>query len=419
MTATKNTTNQHNYQLPDGNTIVRLQDVGADEQEKLMGQVFELLEENYPGFAKSENKDVWLSRLYEDGKAGTNTMVSAVLDKEGKVVGATAMDRYDEKIGGGSVLMSYSLGHKPTAEHPNPDYLAILHASKADALANIHDLQKSGVNIPAVFQEHIVGKDSHAQKIEAGYALGQVPFTGSPTSLVSQDDKYKIMVFTAEGPANASPAMIEKMKEGATKANLFLADITPSDPSKPLAETLRQFAAGYAQNNSYFKDHPEQDPGYQSLMNIADKLPQQATYRQAYDAAAVGAAQYMKLDPGMAPPTMTKEQIAEFASRSDAQKEAALLAVSKDHELAHAYGKGEKLPSLDAAYNAKNIFEEKLNAAGANPVLIKAQLSNFDAMMIANIERGNLDNIAAATKHGHVLPERQELTAEAQLEMAR
>jgi hypothetical protein len=40
-------------------------------------------------------------------------------------------------------------------------------------------------------------------------------------------------------------------------------------------------------------------------------------------------------------------------------------------------------------------------------------------MMIANIERGNLDNIAAATKHGHVLPERQELTAEAQLEMAR
>ena len=58
MTTSKNTANQHNYQLPDGSTITRLQDVSPDEQKKLMGQVFELLEENYPGFAKSENKDV-------------------------------------------------------------------------------------------------------------------------------------------------------------------------------------------------------------------------------------------------------------------------------------------------------------------------------------------------------------------------
>ena len=73
-------------------------------------------------------------------------------------------------------------------------------------------------------------------------------------------------------------------------------DFTPSDPNKPLAESLRALAETYAQEHSIFREKDIRlDPGYLSLHQLADHLPATSTYQQAVQASSRGAAQWMGL----------------------------------------------------------------------------------------------------------------------------
>jgi hypothetical protein len=57
-------------------------------------------------------------------------------------------------------------------------------------------------------------------------------------------------------------------------------DFTPSDPNKPLAESLRALAEAYAKKHSIFREKDYRlDPGYISLHQLADHLPATATYK--------------------------------------------------------------------------------------------------------------------------------------------
>lgn len=74
------------------------------------------------------------------------------------------------------------------------------------------------ITINGVFQEHIIGKESHEPKIAAGMAIGQYP-------IESLD--YVIPVFTGGMPTNPVPAQVEQAKTDATHANLFVATSIP------------------------------------------------------------------------------------------------------------------------------------------------------------------------------------------------
>jgi hypothetical protein len=70
----------------------------------------------------------------------------------------------------------------------------------------------------------------------------------------------------------------------------------PSDSDKPLAESLRALAETYALEHSIFREKDIRlDPGYLSLHQLADHLPATATYQQAVEASARGAAKWMGL----------------------------------------------------------------------------------------------------------------------------
>jgi hypothetical protein len=76
----------------------------------------------------------------------------------------------------------------------------------------------------------------------------------------------------------------------------LIQDFTPSDPNKPLAESLRALAESYIKEHSIFREKDYRlDPAYTSLNKLANNLPKFATYQQVAQASALGAAQYMGL----------------------------------------------------------------------------------------------------------------------------
>lgn len=283
--------------LPEGYKVVDLHKLPKEQQQELMTQVFELLHKNYGSFAQSESQEKWENRLYEAGKEGTTLMVSTVVGPSGNVAAFSAAERYDEKIGKGATLITYTCAD---AETQGANYQAFLNASKDGILNSIVDLKNSGVAINGVFQEHVVGKPTHAPKIAAGFEEGQIPLS-SPSSSAPFND-YIIPVFKAD----VKGADIEGAIAGATKANLFIADISPSNPNMSFAEIIKGLRDGYVDNNSFFRHdpslgvvgigfQPEQDPGYQSLTRYADSLDPTKTYDQIYTEAKKNAAQYLGL----------------------------------------------------------------------------------------------------------------------------
>lgn len=286
----------YDFNLPPTYTAIRLQNLDVLERTRLLPQVFALAKEQYPEWP-AEQLDNWLKALAGGNESGTKMAVSVVLDAQGDVAAASALELYHN----GTAMINYSLARKDANGSTAPYNAALIYAATKDMSAGIQALQARGEAI------NFVGKEHHLKSLRAivGYdAVGQVPLDG-PTSLLTQPVKYYEVAYgdpaQVDNQARIAHAyQLADPKHGYTEQEdvhlWLLGDFTSSDPSKPLAESLRALAEAYTKEHSIFreKDH-RLDPGYQALQRLADHLPVSATYQQAVQASARGAAQWMRL----------------------------------------------------------------------------------------------------------------------------
>lgn len=271
----------YDFTLPPDYTIARLQNLSVAEQTRLLPQVFALAREQYPEWP-AEQLQNWLAALVDGNQNGTKMAVSVVLDAQGTVVAASAMELYCN----GTAMINYSLARKSADNHSTPSYAALIYAATKDMAAGIKELQARGETI------HFVGKEHHLQSVRAiagYYAVGNVPIDG-PTSLLTATVKYYEVAYgdpkEVENQARIDHAFkLADPKTGYTEDEdvhlWLLGDFTPSDPSKPLAESLRALAETYAKEHSIFREKDYRlDPGYLSLYKLAAHLPATTTYQQ-------------------------------------------------------------------------------------------------------------------------------------------
>lgn len=286
----------YDFTLPLTYTIVRLQNLSLAEQCKLLPQVFALAKEQYPEWP-AEQLQNWLNALADGNENGTKMAVSAVLDARGDVAATSALELYHN----GTAMINYSLARKTADSHSTPSDAALIYAATKDMAAGIQALQARGETI------HFVGKEHHLKSVRAiagYYAVGQVPLDGS-TSLLTRAVKYFEVAYgdpkEVENQAKIAHAnMLADPKAGYTQEEdvhlWLLGDFTPSEPTKPLAESLRALAETYTKEHSIFREKDYRlDPGYKSLHQLADHLPATATYQQAVQASAKGAALWLGL----------------------------------------------------------------------------------------------------------------------------
>ena len=286
----------YDFSLPAGYTTVRLQNLPQATQIKLLPQIFALARAQYPEWP-AEHLQNWLQALSGGNENGTKMAVSAVLDQEGNVAGTSALELYRN----GTAMINYSLARKSADHQSTPSYAALIYAATKDMAAGIKALQTRGETI------HFVGKEHHLQSLRAiagFYAVGQVPIDG-PTSLLASEVKYYEVAYgdpkEVDDPTKINHAFkLADPKTGYTQeedVHLWLiSDFPPTDPDKPLAESLRALAETYTKEHSIFREKDcRLDPGYQSLQQLADHLPATATYQQAVRASALSAAQWMGL----------------------------------------------------------------------------------------------------------------------------
>ena len=281
----------YDFKLPVGYSIVRLQNLSLVEQEKLLPQVFDLIKEQYPEWPK-ENNNNWLLALNGGNENGTKMAASLVLNLNNDVVGVSAMELYSN----GTAMINYSIASKNVN-----DYLSLIYFATKDMAAGIQELQALGETI------HFVGKEHHLESLRAiagYYAVGQVPIDG-PTSLLAGDVKYYEVAYGNPEDVN-DQAKIEQAftladpKTGSMQDEVvhlwLIRDFVPSDPNKPLAESLRALAEAYPKEHSIFRGKDYRlDPAYASLNKLANNLPKFATYQHVTQASALGAANYMGL----------------------------------------------------------------------------------------------------------------------------
>lgn len=281
----------YDFNLPPTYTIARLQNLSVTEQTRLLPQVFALAREQYPEWP-AEQMQNWLAALAGGNENGTKMAVSVVLDAHGEVAGTSALELYCN----GTAMINYSLARK-SASHQ----AALIYAATKDMAAGIKELQARGETI------HFVGKEHHLKSLRAiagYYAVGQVPIDG-PTSLLTAPVKYFEVAYGDPTEVDHRDRiehafMLADPKNGYTQEEdvhlWLLGDFTPSNPHKPLAESLRALAEAYAREHSIFREKDIRlDPGFISLHQLAEHVPTHATYQQAVQASARGAAQWMEL----------------------------------------------------------------------------------------------------------------------------
>jgi hypothetical protein len=286
----------YDFNLPPTYSIVRLQNLSVAERTRLLPQVFALAREQYPEWP-AEQLENWLAALAGGNKNGTKMAVSIVLDEHGDVAATSAMELYHN----GTAMINYSLARKSAENHSSPSYVALIYAATKDMAAGIKELQARGETI------HFVGKEHHLKSLRAiagYYAVGNVPIDG-PTSLLTAKVKYYEVAYgdpkEVENQARIDHAFkLADPKAGYTEeedVHLWLVgDFTPSDPNKPLSESLRALAETYAKEHSIFREKDYRlDPGYVSLYRLADHLSSNTTYKQAVFASKRCAAQKMGL----------------------------------------------------------------------------------------------------------------------------
>lgn len=284
------------FTLPEGHRIVRLQDLEQAEQAALIPQVFTLIAGEYPRWLELETAENWLACLNGGNVRGTRMAVSVALDASGNAAGASATEIYAN----GTAIINYSVGRKHEA-----DYLDIIAAVTRDMMHGLRALQSAGMEINLVVKEHHLD----SARAQAGYlAVGQVPLDG-PTSLVGGDIKYLEIACGHPGELDdpvrlqaaleltdpQTPRVLAGLDD---EVHLWLmGDFEPTRTDLPLAQTLRQLGDAHAGERSIFRLRDIRlDPGWQSMQQLADSLPPQATYQQAYAASRRGAAKYMGLE---------------------------------------------------------------------------------------------------------------------------
>lgn len=288
MTKTKYTPNK-DCRLPVGCSIVRLQNLSTTEQEDLLPKIFLLVKEQYPEWP-AENIENWLKALDGGNESGTKMAASVVLNSLGNPVGLSALELYKN----GTAMINYSV-----ASQASDDYFALIYASTKDMMAGIRELQAHGETI------NFVGKEHHLQsdRAIAGYhAVGQVPLDG-PTSLLTTEVKYYEVAYGDPKDLEDHNKISHALKLADPKTGVhqdevvhlwLIRDFTPSNPNKPLAESLRELAETYTLEHSIYRENDYRlDPAYLSLHKLADNLPPLATYQQAVKASALGAAEFM------------------------------------------------------------------------------------------------------------------------------
>ncbi len=284
-------TESYDFTLPPAYKTVRLQNLSVAEQTRLLPQVFALVEEQYPEWPPEQLQN-WLAALAGGNQNGTKMAASVVLDEHGEVAGASAMELYNN----GTAMINYSLARKDSE-----NYAALIYAATKDMAAGIKELQARGETI------HFVGKEHHLKSVRAiagYYAVGNVPIDG-PTSLLTAKVKYYEVAYgdpkEVENQTRIDHAFkLADPKTGYTEdedVHLWLVgDFNPSDPNKPLAESLRALAETYAQEHSIFREKDVHlDPGFISLHQLGKHLPATATYQQVVQVLALSTAQWMGL----------------------------------------------------------------------------------------------------------------------------
>lgn len=292
----ENVVNVHNhfnldFNLPLTYTTVQLQDLSVAEQTRLLPHVFALAREQYPDWP-AEQVHNWLAALTGGNQNGTQMAVSVVLDAHNEVAAASAMELYNN----GTAMINYSLARKSAKNGA-----ALIYTATKDMAAGIKSLQTRGETI------HFVGKEHHLKSLRAiagYYAVGQVPIDG-PTSLLTREVKYYEVAYGDPSEIDNQARIDHAYRLADPKAGYsqeedvhlwLLGDFTPSEPGKPLADSLRALADTYTREHSIFREKDLRlDPGYRALHQLADHLPATATYQQAVEASAQGAAQWMGL----------------------------------------------------------------------------------------------------------------------------
>jgi hypothetical protein len=282
------------FKLPPTYRTQRLQNLSVAEQTRLLPQVFALARAQYPEWP-AEQLPNWLNALAGGNQNGTKMAVSLVLDAQGEIAAASALELYRN----GTAMINYSLARKSAENHALPGYAALIYAATQDMAAGIRQLQARGETI------HFVGKEHHLKSLRAiaGYhAVGNVTIDG-PGSLLTAAVKYYEVAYgdpqQVDNQAGIEHALkLADPKSGYTAeedVHLWLiADFTPSDPSKPLAQSLRALAETYAKEHSIYREKDIRlDPGYKALHQLADHLPASATYQQAVQASTRAAAKWM------------------------------------------------------------------------------------------------------------------------------
>jgi hypothetical protein len=279
----------YDFTLPPTYTTARLQNLSVAEQTTLLPQVFALAREQYPEWP-AEQLENWLAALAGGNQNGTKMAVSVVLDAQGEVSATSAMELYNN----GTSIINYSLARKDSE-----NYAALIYAATKDMAAGIKELQARGEII------HFVGKEHHLKSLRAiagYYAVGNVPIDG-PTSLLTGKVKYYEVAYgdpkEVENQTRIDHAFkLADPKTGYTEeedVHLWLVgDFKPSDPNKPIAESLRALAETYAKEHSIFREKDWRlDPGYISLYKLAEQISATVTYQQLLEASKGVAKQWI------------------------------------------------------------------------------------------------------------------------------
>lgn len=309
--------------LPAGYKAINLNDPAmAEQRDALLAQVFDnlRLKSNYQGvYGDSESFDDWKSRLdIADPKAAQKDAVRiyAITGPDGKVSGFSYAEIYQN----GSALIGYTCGD---GDAQGKDYDNVIAASKR-GIAEV--LKGSGLITGAAFQEHILGKNKakHEAKGMVGEVIGQVPLVidGKPVDytiplykgdiydlmksgelekkfghLFEQDEDKSFLRALPNGADGKGPTaeqiemqvkrftdrFVEVAREkdiqalvgeAGTSATLLMADpaIAGGNPDAKLADVLKTWMDDYVAKNSVFKQHPELDPGFQSVKKMVEHI---------------------------------------------------------------------------------------------------------------------------------------------------
>ena len=293
---------------PAGATVIRLHDVQSLEKRKLlMAQVHDVIRQNYGSYADSESTVQWLNNLAKSGLDSADPLckllVTMVVDASGGALGFSSAEVFpagDRRY----VYNAYTCVRHGAAASTDEEDEAVIRILKQDIALCAKELRdvlaRDNVHVQASFQDHMLYQPSHVPKIRVGFSLGQVPLGALGFT------NYQLPIYSCEvasavagaAPGTVDPELLASKKLSGTRADLFLADLAPSDPRMPFSQMLREFAAGYVRAHSVYSPVMTDDPAFRAMVAFADSLPQEgddATYDKIHARAKLGAPAYCAL----------------------------------------------------------------------------------------------------------------------------